>query len=117
LIQSDNHLDGVKAIVSTCLSDGRETVKYRLEEDGNTTNFWVDANTKLAVRMEYEMINPTPNIRRNRFVFSDFVWEPEPSFAYEMWLLLSQDSTPSAKQPEARSVDWPNDRQIFWLQD
>ena len=57
--------------------DGRETVRYRLQEDGDSTNFWVDATTKLPVRMEYEMINPTPSISRNKFVYSDFEWEPE----------------------------------------
>jgi len=57
--------------------DGRETVKYRLEEDGNTTTLWVDRTTKLPVRMEYEMIDPTPNITRNKFVWTDFEWDPE----------------------------------------
>jgi RNA polymerase sigma factor (sigma-70 family) len=57
--------------------DGRETVRYRLEEKGSTTTLWVDAATKLPVRMEYEQIDPTPDITRNRFVWTDYEWDPE----------------------------------------
>ena len=57
--------------------DGRETVRYRLEEGGNVANVWVDANTNLPVRMEYQMIDPTPDITRNTYVWSDFEWDPE----------------------------------------
>jgi outer membrane lipoprotein-sorting protein len=56
--------------------DGRETVKYRLEEGGNSTSLWVDAKTKLPVRLEYEMVEPTPNIARNKFIMTDFEWDP-----------------------------------------
>lgn len=56
--------------------DGRETIRYRLEENGNTTQLWVDAGSKLPVRLVYEMIDPTPKISRNRFTWTDFEWDP-----------------------------------------
>jgi hypothetical protein len=57
--------------------DGRETVKYRFEEEGNTNTMWVDAATKLPVRLEYEMVDPTPDITRNKWVWTDYEWDPE----------------------------------------
>jgi hypothetical protein len=56
---------------------GVETIKYRLEEDRQTVSLWVDAKTKLPVRMEQEFTDPTPDITRNKFVWTDFEWDPE----------------------------------------
>jgi hypothetical protein len=55
---------------------GVETIRYRLEEDKQTVSIWVDAQTKLPVRMEQEFTDPTPDITRNRFVWTDFEWDP-----------------------------------------
>jgi hypothetical protein len=57
--------------------DGNELVKYRLKDGDNTTTLWVDVKTKLPVRMEYEMVNPTPGITRNQFTWTDFEWDPK----------------------------------------
>jgi hypothetical protein len=56
---------------------GVETIRYRLEEDKQTVSIWVDAKTKLPVRMEQEFTDPTPDITRNRFVWTDFEWDPK----------------------------------------
>ncbi len=57
--------------------DGHEVVRYSLKEGDNTTTLWVDRKTKLPIRMEYEMINPTPNITLNKWTWTDFEWDPE----------------------------------------
>src|SRR5262249_11526787 len=56
---------------------GVETIRYRLEEDKHTVSLWVDAKTKLPVRMEQEFTDLTPDITRNRFVWTEFEWDPE----------------------------------------
>jgi hypothetical protein len=57
--------------------DGRTVTKYRLADGNRTLTVWVDPKTKLPIRQEYEMIDPTPNISRNKFVFTDFEWDPK----------------------------------------
>jgi hypothetical protein len=57
--------------------DGVQTIKYRLEDDKQTVSLWVNAKTKLPVRMEQEFTDPTPDITRNKFVWSDFEWDPK----------------------------------------
>lgn len=57
--------------------DGKELLKYRLEVEKTTTTLWVDPATKLPVRVEFEMTDPTPTISRIHFVMSDFQWDPE----------------------------------------
>jgi hypothetical protein len=56
--------------------DGKALLKYRLEEGKTTTTLWVDAATKLPVRLEQEILDHTPTISRNHWVFSDFEWDP-----------------------------------------
>jgi hypothetical protein len=56
---------------------GLATIKYRFEADNETSTLWVDARTKLPVRMEQELGNPTPDVLRNRLVWTDFEWDPE----------------------------------------
>jgi hypothetical protein len=53
------------------------TVKYRFEEDHDTSSLWVDAKTQLPVRMEQELTRLTPAITRTRFVWTDFEWDPD----------------------------------------
>lgn len=57
--------------------NGLETVKYFLKQDKKTTKLWVDTKTKLPVQLEYEMLEPTSDIAVNRWVFSDFEWDPQ----------------------------------------
>src|SRR5262249_28539527 len=59
--------------------DGRDVAKYCLREmEGNvTTSLWVDPRTKLPIRVEIEMIDPTPRIARNEWILTDFEWDPK----------------------------------------
>jgi hypothetical protein len=56
---------------------GLATVKYRFEEYNQVSSLWVDAKTKLPVRMEEELANSARNLVRTRFVWTDFEWDPE----------------------------------------
>ena len=60
--------------------DGRETVKYRLQDTNaktpSTSTLWVDAKTMLPVRFETEMA-ATERLPLNKFVCSDYEWDPE----------------------------------------
>jgi outer membrane lipoprotein-sorting protein len=56
---------------------GRETVKYYLEDGKKTTQLWVDPKTELPVRFEFEILDHTPDIPRNRWVYTDFEWDPK----------------------------------------
>jgi hypothetical protein len=57
--------------------DDRPAVKYRHVEGRQTTVLWVDANSKLPLRMEQESIDPSPGITRSTLVWTDFAWDPE----------------------------------------
>jgi hypothetical protein len=57
--------------------DGRPTIKYRHVEGQQTTVLWVDAKTKLPVRLEQESINPSPEINRSTLVWTDMAWDPQ----------------------------------------
>ena len=57
--------------------EGRPTVKYRHVQGEQTTVLWVDAKTKLPLRMEQEFIDPSPGITRSTLVWTDFAWDPE----------------------------------------
>ncbi len=57
--------------------DGKELLKFRLEDGTTTTTLWVDRATKLPVRLEREILDHTPNISRNHWALSDFAWGPE----------------------------------------
>jgi hypothetical protein len=57
--------------------DGRDVMKYVLEEDKKKSVLHVDARTKLPLRIEYEFTDPTLRIAKNTFVYSDFEWDPD----------------------------------------
>lgn len=57
--------------------DGRDVVKYRRRADHTTTSVWVNPTTKLPIRVEIEVIDPTPRIARNEWVYTDFEWDPD----------------------------------------
>ncbi len=71
LVESLQELQQKKGVTSAKerLED-RETVKYQVEKDGGIVTLWVDATTRLPVRMEYEF-------PLNKFVWSDYRWDPE----------------------------------------
>jgi hypothetical protein len=55
--------------------DGRDARKYRLDEQGMTSILWVEVKTKLPVRIEQELLSPKPNVRRWKWVYTDFEWD------------------------------------------
>jgi hypothetical protein len=56
---------------------GLATVKYHFQEGNQRSSLWVDAKTKLPLRMEQELTWPGPDVTRQRFVWTDFQWDPE----------------------------------------
>ena len=59
---------------------GKDVLKYRIEEEYKTTILWVDAATKLPVKLEHEITDPkilNPSVTKMKFVLSDFEWDPE----------------------------------------
>jgi outer membrane lipoprotein-sorting protein len=57
--------------------DGLDAVKYYIEDGKTTTKLWVDAKTKLPIRMEFEVLDATPDIPLNKWVSTDFEWDPK----------------------------------------
>lgn len=53
------------------------TVKYSFQKDNQTTSLWVDAKTRLPVRMEQALVEPTPDLTRTWFIWTDFEWDPD----------------------------------------
>jgi hypothetical protein len=74
LRELEKHKD---AVVTKDKLGGREAVKYYIEDGKKTTKLWVDARTKLPVRLEHEILDQTPNIPLNKWVYTDFEWDPE----------------------------------------
>jgi hypothetical protein len=52
-------------------------VTYHLEEEKQTTSLWVDARTKLPLRMEQVFFDPAADSQRRRLVWTDFAWDSE----------------------------------------
>lgn len=65
-----------KAVVTTYeVLDGKKVAKYRLEQNNMTSQLWVDRNTMLPVRIEQELLNPRPNVRRWQWTYTNFQWD------------------------------------------
>ena len=80
--------------------DGRPTIKYRHVEGQQTITVWVDAQTKLPLRLEQESINPSPEIIRRTLIWTDMAWDPElpPGFR-------SLDDLFSTRPPDGYTLD------------
>src|SRR5262245_23660001 len=57
--------------------EGLPAVKYCHVEGKQTTVLWVDATTKLPLRMEQEFVDQSAGILRCRLVWTDFAWDPQ----------------------------------------
>jgi hypothetical protein len=56
---------------------GRDAIRYFLEDGKKTIKLWVDAETKLPVQFEYQILDHTPDIALNRWTYTDFEWDPD----------------------------------------
>jgi hypothetical protein len=83
-----------------CDLDGRPTVKYRHVEDKQNIILWVDAKTKLPLRLEQEFVNPSPGITRSALVWTDFAWDPELPHGF-----ISLDELFSTRPPHGYALD------------
>jgi hypothetical protein len=59
--------------------NGRHATKYRLERDGWTSIVWVDASTKLPVRIEYGLVGEATGkqFASISWIYTDFEWDPQ----------------------------------------
>lgn len=55
----------------------RDAIKYTIEDGNKTTTLWVDTKTKLPLRMEFEIIDASPQCQRLHMLFTDFEWDPK----------------------------------------
>jgi hypothetical protein len=76
------------------------TVKYCFRGGNQASSLWVDAKTRLPVRMEQELTDPGVNIVRERFVWSDFEWDPELPGGFR-----NLDDLFSTRPPEGYALD------------
>ena len=83
-----------------CDLDGHPTFKYRHVEDKQTIILWVDAKTKLPLRLEQEFIDPSPGITRSALVWTDFAWDPELPHGF-----TSLDELFSTRPPHGFTLD------------
>jgi hypothetical protein len=56
---------------------GQPTIKYQHVESQQTTILWVDAKTKLPLRLEQASINPSPGALHSTLIWTDMAWDPE----------------------------------------
>ena len=80
--------------------DGRAAVKYRHVEGRQTITLWVDAKTRLPLRLEQECIDPKPGVARATLIWTDFAWDPELPAGFE-----SLDQLFSAQPPDGYTVE------------
>jgi hypothetical protein len=76
------------------------TVKYYFEDGDQTSSLWVDARTKLPVRMEEEVTGPGENVLRNRSLWTDFEWDPQLPKGFR-----TLDELFSTRPPEGYTLD------------
>jgi hypothetical protein len=90
-------LESHKEIVSTKDTlNGRNVRKYRLEQNDTILTLWVDAMTRLPIRIEQEVRNPSPNITACKWVYADFLWDVDGRTLDELF---------STKPPEGYTLE------------
>jgi hypothetical protein len=81
MLENLRELETHKDVVTTKSKlNGKDVLKYRIEEDNKTTILTVDAMTKLPVKLEEECTDPKklhPTISKSLYELSDFEWDPE----------------------------------------
>jgi hypothetical protein len=79
---------------------GRRTIKYRHVEGRQTILLWVDAKTKLPLRLEQESMGPSPGTIRSTLVWTDIAFGPELPPG-----LRSLDELFSTRPPDGYALD------------
>ncbi len=81
ILENLRELEKHKDVVATKGKlNGKDVLKYRIEEEHRTTILSVDAMTKLPVTLEEEMTDPKvlhPTVTKVKIELSDFEWDPE----------------------------------------
>jgi hypothetical protein len=78
LLEILREMQSSKAVLATKEQlDGREVSKYRLDEPKRTVIVWVDQDSKLPVRIEQELLEPRPNVRRVTWTYTNFEWDAD----------------------------------------
>lgn len=80
--------------------EGHTTVKYRYAEGKQTILLWVDAKTKLPLRMEQEFLDLSPGVICSTLVWTDIAWDPEPPPGFR-----SPDDLFSTRPPDGYTLD------------
>ena len=57
--------------------DGREFVKYRLEDGDLVVSLWVDPKTRLPVRQEFTMPPEPDELAPRKWVCTEYEWDPK----------------------------------------
>src|SRR5262249_17818166 len=79
---------------------GLATVKYCFKDGNETRSLWVDAKTRLPVWMEQELTDRAVSVVRDRFVWTDFEWDPELPKGF-----ANLDELFSTRPPEGYTLD------------
>jgi hypothetical protein len=77
ILELEKHKD---AVATKGKLNGNDVLKYRIEEKYKTSVLWVDAKTKLPVKLEHELTDPkilNPTVTSMKFTLTDFEWDPE----------------------------------------
>jgi hypothetical protein len=79
---------------------GLATVKYSFKDGNQAGSLWVDAKTRLPVRMEQVLTGPGADVVRDRCVWTDFEWDPELPRGFR-----NLDELFSTRPPEGYTLD------------
>ena len=86
--------------------DGCHATKYQLREPDWTSVVWVDAKTKLPIRIEYELVGEATgkDLASIKWIYTDFEWDPK---------VRSVEALFSTKPPEGYTFeDHTNDKRL-----
>jgi hypothetical protein len=73
VLRSFQHQEDIVSASETI--EGQDTIKYQLDSKEGTSILWVNVKSKLPVRLEVELLNPRPNVRRWKWIYTDFEWD------------------------------------------
>lgn len=72
-----DHLRDIETHKNALAEKEGPSVRFTVADEKKMTTLWVDAATKLPVRMVCEEDQPAAGVKQIRLEFSDFEWDPE----------------------------------------